>query len=311
MNLPSDRIRLTNPPWTVAAGQLFIALFIGILFWTLLSKAVWVFLSVAGVLWTLQGLVCLFRRRLFRDSENLYVVRAWQETAIPVDQITQMYQYSRLFSDSNHRRWKIRYLDVGGKRRQFSVRRPFKNEPMLALEKEVLDRTVKTAPVHSSSGPVVLSDPYWRQMIRPILFGVLFLVSLFACLTHIGDGIGYILVLLFGGTLYLLGWPVTVERDDQFLYVTRLGKKQVVPLDRIFQCCVRHAYGSPKSNGGAIVWVWWVRYLDEDGTSAQLSFRKPLNSGMERLAWELKAKNPRVRTNYEPGVDDDWWKGFS
>lgn len=105
-----------------------------------------------------------------------------------------------------------------------------------------------------------------------------------------------------------LRWPATVERIDGSLLVTRRGRTTEIPLDTITQFAERPVYfGLRERRRGRL--IWWVRYKgNNDLRKESFTFVADNDGRMPLFVSYLRENYPHILTDYEPGVDDEWWR---
>ncbi|TDX01755.1 hypothetical protein [Dinghuibacter silviterrae] len=136
MNLPSDRILLTDPPWVQGIVHAVIALmFTYMISSHLLTLGVFRFVVCVGV-WIVLGLHWYTMTRLSRDDNNVYVTRGRELLVIPVERITEVYNDFSSFR-TYRRRWVIGFVGEDGEKDEVSFTIPLNNGNMEVLESEI------------------------------------------------------------------------------------------------------------------------------------------------------------------------------
>ncbi|TDX01756.1 hypothetical protein [Dinghuibacter silviterrae] len=140
MSLPAERTLLTDSPWLMVIPHLLCALAGLLFFMSSYVEEGFEPLVFIIMVWIALGLHWLTKKRLTRDDQYLYVARGWQKKVIPLERVVQMYSYTAMFSKNGQRRWRVRYLDEEGVRKEFSLSLAWNNKRLEAFAAEVQAR---------------------------------------------------------------------------------------------------------------------------------------------------------------------------
>lgn len=126
--------------------------------------------------------------------------------------------------------------------------------------------------------------------------------------------LAFVFQVVFLGCLYWLlplRWPTLVEHGDGWLYVTRKGRTLEIPYNEILQCAERPVYFGLRDRRRSRM-IWWVRYKgNNDLRKESFTFIADEDGRMSHFLSYLRENYPHVLTDYEPGVDDEWWRFFN